>query len=177
MKCRKCGKPVEACFAATDRRQEQASLMFYDANTGERERSISVPDSGTRYFINVRHQMFGNFVGSDHVIWDLATGQEQLGFPRYNIYNSYAISPDGSRLVLGKPNMSSYPGESEFTLWSLVSGRQLLAFKRPGNVEAVSFSPDGNRLVAAFSSPVGPSTLKPIQIWDATPLPEKPVAK
>ena len=45
--------------------------MFYDATTGERQRSISLPSSPRAYFINVRHQMFGaddrlgfRFVGS-----------------------------------------------------------------------------------------------------------------
>jgi WD40 repeat protein len=119
--------------------------------------------------------MFGDFVGSDAAFWDLATGQERAR-NRANGRNSYAISPDGSRLVSGKRPTLSKSGESEFTLWSLVSGRQLLSFKRQGDVEAISFSPDGNRLVAAFSH-FGPSTLKPIQIWDATPLPEETAAK
>jgi WD40 repeat protein len=151
----------------------EATVVLYDPTTGVRQRSIFVPSSSDRNFLNVLYQMFGNFVGSEAAFWDLATGQEYRGPPRHNPSNRYAISPDGSRLVLGKRPMSTYSGESEFILWSLVSGTRLLEFKREGFVEAISFSPDGNRLVAAFSH-IGPSPLKPIQIWDATPLPEKP---
>ena len=69
--------------------------------------------------------------------------------------------------------------ESELTFWNVKSGRRLLALNRPGQVGGISFSPNGNRLVATFSrlgSGSGKS-IKPVEIWDATPLAEEPVAK
>jgi WD40 repeat protein len=157
-------------------RSEEAAV-FYDANTGERQRSTSLPsDPGStfaRYYFNLRHQVFGGVVGSDFVLGDLATGQERLRLRGYNDVDAMAISPDGSRLVLLKRLL----GGSELTFWSLKSGRRLLAFSLASFVTDVSFSPDGNRLVAAvfIESPTIKS--KPIQIWDATPLPEEPETK
>jgi WD40 repeat protein len=109
---------------------------------------------------------------ADVVLFDLATGQERLRLRGHDGFDQFAVSRDGSRLALGKLPPSPL-GESELTLWSLKSGRRLLSLKRQGSVEALAFSPDGNRLIAAFAfSDTG--TRKPIQIWDATPLPEKP---
>ena len=88
-----------------------------------------------------------------------------------------AISPDGSRLVL----LRVVNWNIEWTIWSLKSGRQLLAFRhrteRYARDEKVSFSPDGNRLVAIFHPSPLDIKLKPIQVWDATPLPEEPETK
>ena len=158
-------------LATNDR--PQAAAVFYDAATGERQRSIPLPASGLSYFITSDQQMFASFrrSESDAVFGDLATGQERLRLPGYGGASQFAISPDGSRLVLGKRSYASR--ESELTLWSLKSGRRLLAFNRPGTVSAISFSPDGNRLIAAFyQSGTADRAFKPIQIWDATPLPE-----
>ena len=100
----------------------------------------------------------------------MATGQERLRLRGHDGFDHFAVSPDGSRLALGKlpPSPRS---ESELSLWSLKSGRQLLTLKRQGSVEAMSFSPEGNRLVGAFAFS-NIDNGKPIQIWDATPLPE-----
>jgi WD40 repeat protein len=147
-----------------------ATAEFYDATTGARQKLVSMPSSADNYFINIPHQMFGAIVDSDFVMWDLATGQERLRLPGYNEFSHYAISPDGSRLVQGKGDYLT--DVSEFTFWSLKSGRPLLTFTRPGYLTAISFSSDGNRLIAAISQS-GPSPVKPIQIWDATPLPEE----
>ncbi len=165
-------------------RSEEA-VVFYNATTGERQRSISLPSSSgspffnLRHHFNLRHQMYGatvgsDFVGTDFVLGDLATGQERLRLPGYDGVLDMAISPDGSRLVLARVLLGA---RIELTFWSLKSGRQLLAFSHRvtgfGRNEEVSFSPDGNRLVAAFSA----SSSKPIQVWDATPLPEEPETK
>lgn len=158
-------------------RSEEAAV-FYNATTGERQRSISLPSSKFRYFFDLRHHMFGanvgaDFFGADFVLADLATGQERLRLRGYNGVLDMAISPDGSRLVL----LRVVNWNIEWTIWSLKSGRQLLAFRVPingfGRDEKISFSPDGNRLVAAFSE----SSSKPIQVWDATPLPEESETK
>jgi serine/threonine protein kinase/WD40 repeat protein len=153
--------------------QPDSAAVFYDAATGERQRSIPMPSSpNTGVYIDIRHQIFSSFVGPDALFSNLATGQERLRLRGYSDINDCAVSPDGSRIAVGKPPLLTN-GESEVSLWSLKSGRQLLALKRQGTIENLSFSPDGNRLVAAFQQS-GPSAIKPIQIYDATPLPEKP---
>jgi WD40 repeat protein len=105
----------------------EEAAVFYDAITGERQRSVSLPSSSGPCFFNLRHQMFGTSVGSDFVLVDLATGQERLRLRRYNFVVGMAISPDGSRLVLSQRLL----GGSEVTFWSLKSGRRLLAFSLP----------------------------------------------
>ncbi len=150
--------------------QSQGSAVFYDAVTGERQRLISLPSAPRTHFINIQHEIFAADARSDLVLWDLMTGQERLRLPGYSGGSAYAISPDGTRIVIGK---GPFTGQSELSLWSLKSGRRLLAFNREGYVSAISFSPDGNRLVAAFMYFGVPGKLKPIQIWDATPLPEE----
>ena len=158
------------------KRDRSEWAVLYDAVTGERQRSISLPISPRKYVIDFLHQVVGADDRLDFVLWDLLTGNERLRLPGYNGVERMAISPDGSRLVLGKISPSS-SGEfgSELTFCSLKSGEQLLAFRREGRVTDVCFSPNGNRLVAAFSPP-GPAAIQPIQVWDATPLPEE-VAK
>jgi WD40 repeat protein len=130
-----------------------------------------MPSTGG-YFINIRHQLFGADDGSDFVLRDLLSGQERLRLRGDNGFFGMAISPDGSRLLLAKASITLV--ESELSLWSMKSGRRLLAFNRQGFIRAMSFSPDGNWLLAVFSQITSTNTDKPIQIWDATPLPEKP---
>jgi serine/threonine protein kinase/WD40 repeat protein len=160
-------------------------VAFYDAATGDRQRSISMPSALRPHWIDFPGQTIGTFGPpdvvsgvqansygrSDIVLFDLATGQERLRLRGHDGFDQFAVSPDGSRLALGKQSRSTRD-DSEVTLWSLKSGRRLLSLKRPGPVEALAFSPDGNRLLAAFPQ-FSDSADKPIQIWDATPLPEE----
>lgn len=161
-------------LATNDR--PQAAAVFFDATTGERQRSISLPSSERSFAITNDQQMFVSHgrSESDAVFGDLATGQERLRLPGYSGFSRFAISPDGSRLVLAK-SASGNIIQGELTFWSLKSGRRLLALQHPGYIRSLTFSPDGNRLLAAVAQPR--SSIKPIQIYDATPLPEEPIAK
>jgi WD40 repeat protein len=170
--------------------QREAGVVFYDAATGELQRSIPVPSSLRPWWIDFSGQTIGA-VGSgdttlsgiqvsaigraDVVLLDLATGQERLRLRGHDGFDHYALSPDGSRLALGKRPPPLIRGHSELSLWSLKTGRRLQTLKCEGSFRALSFSPDGNRLVAVFSGGATDS-IKPIQIWDATPLPE-PIAR
>lgn len=117
--------------------------------------------------------MFGADLNIDFVLCDLATGQERLRLPGYTDVDGMAISPDGNRLVLVKSFLGSGGDyERELSFWNLKSGKRLMAFNLAGSISDMAFSPDSNRLIAAVSS-TG-STAKPIQIWDATPLAERP---
>ena len=127
--------------------------MFYDAATGERQRSISLPSAPRQLCSSTSATKCSARIDrSDFVLWDLATGHERLRLPGYNGVNRMAISPDGSRLVLGKPSRRPPATESELTLWSLKSGRRLLAFNRPGSVSAhfllARWQPPGRRIFA-----------------------------
>jgi WD40 repeat protein len=158
-------------LATNDR--PQAAAVFFDATTGERQKSISLPSSERSFFITRDQQMFVSYdrSESDAVFGDLVTGQERLRLPGYSGLSTFAISPDGSRLVLAKYQAGG-SGPGELTFWSLKSGRRLLALQHPGYIRALTFSPDGNRVLAAVAQPR--SSIRPIQIWDATPLPEEP---
>src|SRR3954463_11385188 len=63
--------------------QPGSAAVFYDADTGERQRSIPMPSSRSELFIDARNQVFASFVGSDAVLSDLATGQERLRLTGY----------------------------------------------------------------------------------------------
>jgi WD40 repeat protein len=149
----------------------EMAAVFYNAATGERQRSVKMPGTPrSAVLILPRHQIFSNFVGLDALFLDLHTGQERFRLPSHHDLEDAAISPDGSRLAVGR--RLALGGESEVTLWSLKTSRRLLALKRPGRMESIAFSPDGNRLVATFRQTI-PGAAKPIQIWDATPLPDE----
>ena len=125
----------ESLVYGDGRSNRRDQFVFYDAATGERQRSIAVPSSSTRYFINVRHQLFGNFVGSDHR--HLGSGDRPGAPAAARVHfdpQLTTISPDGSRIVFGKRPAQSRGGESELSLWSLKSGRRLLALNREGTV-------------------------------------------
>ena len=147
--------------------------MFYDATTGERAKIDFLPSSQRSYFHQrpppIVRQLI---VRSDFVLWDLATGQERLRLPGYNGVNLIRHQSRRQSSRLGKSLRVRRRRERVDALESEV--RQATAgAQTPGDRRRISFSPDGNRLVAAFSQS-GPTALKPIQIWDATPLPEEP---
>lgn len=150
------------------------AIEFYDATTGEKQKSIPVPSS-KGLLIDVRSQIYGAVVGTDVILWNMATGEELVRLPGYNRISKYAFSPDGNRLVLHQFPRDLF-GENELTLWSVKSGRRLLTLKREGMVEALSFSPDGNRLVVVHKLK-NPETGKSIQVYDATPLPDETETK
>ena len=134
-----------------------------------------MPPSSRPLFVDTQHQVIGASLGSDFILSDVTTGHELLRLSGYDRVqpNSYAISPDGSRLALGS---SSRSGDGEITLWSMKSGRQLLSLHRDRPVDAMVFSPDGNRLLATFSASTVRSARSPsksIQAFDATPLGEE----
>jgi WD40 repeat protein len=75
---------------------------------------------------------------------------------------SVAFSPDGKRLVTGGG------GDAAVKVWDAQTGEELLTFKgHTLRVSSVAFSPDGHWL--ASNAPDGK-----VNIWDATPLAEKP---
>jgi WD40 repeat protein len=118
----------------------EMAAVFYDSATDERQRSVKMPGtSRSEVLILPRHQIFSNFVGSDAVFLDLDTGQERFRLPSHHDLEDAAISPDGSRLVVGRP----VGADSEVTLWNMKSGRRLLALKRPGE-----WSPSPSRPMA-----------------------------
>ena len=159
----------ECIVLATSSKSEPLAAVYYDVVTGAQKKVITLTGLGHSNpgtcWISERHQIYGAIEDSDFVVWDLATGRERLRLPGYPDWREFTISPDGQRLALASSTGSF---DSELTLWSLTSGRRLLALTLESSISAVAFSPDANRLLASVR------VLKqPIQIWDATPLPEE----
>jgi WD40 repeat protein len=150
-----------------------STIVCYHAATGSHQQSRPLPASSRPLFVDPENELVGASHHSDFVLCDLATGGELLRLPGYDDVGpmGFAISPDGSRMALGK---TSVVGEGEITLWSRKSGRQLMSIQRSRAVDALRFSPDGNRLFATFGSGLAPrgndGRLKPIEVFDATPL-------
>jgi serine/threonine protein kinase/WD40 repeat protein len=150
-----------------------STMVCYDAETGSQQQSRPLPASSNPLFVDPENQFVGASHRSDFVLCDLTTGRELLRLPGYDDVGSmgFVISPDGSRLALGR---SSVVGEGEITLWSMKTGRQLMSIQRSRAVDALCFSPDGNRLLATFGSGRAPrgadGQFKPIEVFDATPL-------
>ena len=153
-----------------------SELVYYDATTGVRQKSVSMPPSSSPLFVDTQHQVIAASHGSDFILSDITTGSELLRLSGYDQVrpNSYAISPDGRRLALGS---SSRFGDSEITLWNMKTGRQLLSFRQDRPVDAMVFSPNSYRLLATFGRAVrmAASSSKPIRVFDATPLAEESV--
>jgi WD40 repeat protein len=96
-------------------------------------------------------------------IWEVETGRDLLALCMGSKFTDVAFSPDGKRLATTN-------GQNIVQLWDSTTGEELQSLRgpyafRPG----LAFSPDGNRLAAA-----GPGIVK---VWDARPLPAKPVAQ
>lgn len=161
-------------------------LVFYDVRTGQRQRSftlrtgmISLPRLIGPHSVLAYHPKSTPFLGpfdtiygdSDLVVVDLLSGRERQFVRGHGGFDRYAMSPDGARLALYREAIA-YDGEGEFSVWSLVSGKRLLTWRRRGRCGEISFTNEGNRLVAVCDSD-RTGTVKPIQIWDATLLPEE----
>ncbi|MFO0906690.1 MAG: serine/threonine-protein kinase [Pirellulales bacterium] len=160
------------------------TIAFFNAESGESQRSMAIPDrllplhwaAEVGAMVCVTYPDFragerdARYGAEDIVVLDLTTGRERIRLRGHRGFDLLAASPDGRRLVLGKGENANH-GESEITIWSLESGRPLATFVRSGILEALSFSRDGNRLIAVFANDVRAAN-KPIQVWDAAPLPE-----
>ena len=156
----------------------EAAAVFYDATTGERQRSIPLPSSAHVPISSTSATKCSRSCRSDSdvVFWDLATGQERLRLPGYD--GDRSITPSVPTAVASSwesppsPRRRERVDALESEVRPATAGAQSPGHRR----QHFAFSPDGNRLVAAFSQS-GPTALKPIQIWDATPLPEETIAK
>jgi WD40 repeat protein len=102
-------------------------------------------------------------------VWDAATGRERFALKgRSGRLYAAAYSPDGKRLA----TVTSFgDAPARVQLWDTTTGRLLLTLPTPEPPDQIVFTRDSYRLVAAFSefhdAPAGP-----VQVWDATPLPE-----
>lgn len=167
------------------------AVVIYDAATGQEQRTIRLPRASRLLAVdftsksivaslrteeNYETRYFQFWKPDGVVVLDLETGRERVRLSRQEGFECFEITPDGSRIILGNPDPDTR-GTSNFTVWSLKSGRRLLEFTRQGTVSSLRLSPNGHRLIATFSrrpNLTSDASLKPIQIWDATPLPEKP---
>src|SRR5262249_16871837 len=99
------------------------------------------------------------------LIWDPRTGNELCRLKGHSsLVVSVAFSPDSKRIATA--------GE-EVKLWDVATGKELLSLKWDfrgfsHRSSEVFFSRDGTRLFLSENS-----LARGVQIWDATPLPEK----
>lgn len=150
--------------------KKQSSITFYAADSGKHVRTLPLPHAPLG--INFKSQLVFAKTDADVVLYDLESGQERMRLHGHDGVDHFAISSDGRRLAVG-----GFQGlirrDSVVSLWSLESGRRLLTIPRAGQIGGIAFSDNGRRLMAAYHDATGDN---PIQIWDATPLPEE-VAK
>jgi hypothetical protein len=140
-------------------------VLFYDSSTGKLQRSVPVP--AVPLYVDFPHQRFAASTATDVILYDLQSAAEQLRLRGHGGIDRHALSPDGKRLVLVRwPR--TLDGESEVSFWSLETGKRVLTLSRKSSVVDLAFSADGYKLFSVTGAGRGG---KPIEVWDATPLP------
>jgi WD40 repeat protein/serine/threonine protein kinase len=144
-------------------------IKVWDVQTGQELRSFKYHGGRFAFSADGKRLAIANHLLSankDVTVWDIETGKEQLTLKEYTHPMLYvAFSPDGKRLATAS--------SKTVKVWDAQSGQELLTFRganeRFFNFNSVAFTPDGRRLV------IGREENGTVKIYDATPLPEKPV--
>jgi WD40 repeat protein len=120
------------------------------------------------------------FASSGEVkIYDSTTGRQHLVLKGHHSGSVQWVvfSPNGSRIATSSGYVvGTGQVQDEVKMWDAITGQELMTSKDVApNVSNMAFSADGNRLVLIGSIPL----LSPpmVQVWDGTPLPEKPGAQ
>src|SRR5262249_701032 len=119
-------------------------------------------------------------LGRELVVWDVASAKELFRLKGHStVVTSVAFTADGKRLASVSGGLAvGGKTPTEVKLWDTAAGKELLNLTFQWNTipmdeMVISFGRDGTRLlVQADSRRRYPST-GILQVWDATPLPEK----
>ncbi len=139
------------------------SVILWDLASGAELRRINGPTPGSSFLYGMTFTPDGTRIiagtrdvqrgspESSMVLFDVATGEEQLRFGGHaGPVNDLAVSPDGRWLLSGSE-------DTTVTLWSVSTGTIIHRLNRhQGPVRAVAFSPDGR---SAFSGSGGSPAL------------------
>lgn len=133
-----------------------ARITFWDVETGELKRTITVPGTEWMEFSLAPDGKRIAVIMDDHVaVLDTSDGARLLELRGHSEeVNGVAFSPDGDRIA-------TCSDDSSVRIWDAGSGHELLKLMqgKDSPVKQVAFSPDGKHLSSAGNR---------VKIWDAT---------
>ena len=165
----------EVTFSPDGRKLAAANCenaLVWDVSSGVLLRSFHKAPTGVGGSYCAAHVAFSrdgrNVIadGGPIQIWDFSTGREVKRFEPQGSGFGMALSPDGTRLLLGE-DFKGHLGMIE--VWDLKSGKLLRRFAQQTNpVESVAFAPSGT--IAASESSDGDDIESNgfIKLWDVT---------
>jgi WD40 repeat protein len=145
---------------------ENASLRFWDADSGKEHGHQQGPSSGLRELIFAGNALAGIDDGPLIHIWDAATGKRLHLLSPDGKVSCLAASPDGISLVAGT-------GTGTLHRWDLPSGREERLFLDHAGVHGATFSLDSKTLAAVTEGKRGLAAL--LHMWNDLGGLKKPV--
>lgn len=137
--------PDGSTFAAT----HATNVVVRDSLTGERARTITVPDATA---LALQYSVDGSIIASGWSDGSIRLIEATTGVivaqlsASTSAVSALAFSPDGSRLASGAH-------DSSVSVWQVETARPLLQLDGLGNaVQSLAFSPDGAKLIGSSAS-------------------------
>ncbi len=122
--------------------------------------SVAVAPNGSMVAVAVGAGDSGHALRGEVVVWNLATGEEQLRvYSTHTAFFGVAFSPDGRLVAATGGTYVAVTGgkgayRGELRCWELATGKLLFETEAPISLGCIAFSPDGRTIAAGHCGAV-----------------------